>query len=195
MQLSLHCYQVYGILALLYKGKKMKTTLSKLLLTLTLIGSTTGAYQGEFDFSGNISYSDYLKIVKHVTTTVDFTYIPYEEMELKLLRYQPKSFPYILSLKRYSASYDSVTYIIFDKRTLKETTRIDQLLSNYHTKDGERIKANGFYKSENEVWLIDRYTTKGTPIAKCNSCQTYNIETYQLVDDRLILKSVRKMGK
>ena len=171
----------------------MRTRLYKYLLALTILISNADAYKGEFDWSGSVGYSNYLKMVNHVAKTVDFTYIPYEEMELKLLQYQPRNFPYILSLKQYSASHDFITYIIFSKKTLKETARINQLLSNYHTKDGKRIEAKGFYKSKKGEWLIDRYTTKGTPVAKCNSCQTYNIETYQLVGEKLIYRSVRKM--
>ena len=82
--------------------------------------------------------------------------------------------------------------ILFSKKTLKETARINELISHYHTKEGLRIDPVGFYQNDKGEWLIDRLTSEGRPFAKCNACQTYNVETYKLVGDTLKLYRVRE---
>jgi len=173
----------------------MKTQLYKYIFTLiTLLTSLKADYIGQFDYAGGIHYSDYLKMVHSLEKKGMFKDIPYEEMELKLLRYQPKEFPYILVFKQYSASHDSVEYILFSKKTLKQTDTLDNLVSVYN-KNGVRIEAKGFFQSKDGAWLLERYTTKNTPFAKCNACQTYNIETYKLVGEKLVFQSIHPMQK
>ena len=94
----------------------------------------------------------------------------------------PKDFPYLtLQVSSYGNGGPNHTYILYSTTpTLKKIDTIHGLL---YTK-GERI-VNGFYKNEN-VFLIDRWTTEGTEAGTCRACQSYNIETFKVTSNGLV---------
>jgi hypothetical protein len=101
----------------------------------------------------------------------------------------PEGFPYqVILTSAYGASNTSHTYHIYSTSPiLKKIGEITQPLNKYQTtkgNGGEREVA-GFYKSEG-VFLIDRLTTEGTEVARCNACQSWNLETFILGNEMLV---------
>ena len=171
----------------------MKTTLYTYILIVMLFFTNAQAEsEGDAGYAGTIHYTDYLKMLNQLNKEGLFSEIPYEEMDIHLLLFQPPKFPYILVYKLNSVSGPSFTYILFDTATFKKTDSLTYLMKKYD-KDTRKEEAKGFFRGKNGEWLIERYTTKGTPMAECNSCQTYNVETYQLVGNKLVFKSVRPL--
>ena len=148
--------------------------------------------ENEFGWAGSIHYTDYLKMLNQLNKEGLFEDVPYEEMDIHLLLFQPPKFPYILVYKLNSVSGPTFTYILFDPITFKKTDSLTYLMKEYD-KDTRKEEARGFFKGKNGEWLIERYTTKGTPMAECSSCQTYNIETYTILNGRFVLKNIRPM--
>jgi len=160
---------------------------------MLLIATLQADYIDDYYFAGDVSYAEYIQMVKEIGKKEEFKYIPIVEMELKFLVDIPKNSPYIISETRYSASNTPVIYYFFSRKTHKIVAVLDHIKS-VSTQDGHKVASQGFFKGKNGEWLIERYTTKGTPMAKCNSCQTYNVETYQLVGNKLVFKSIRPLG-
>ena len=172
----------------------MKSVFTKYIVAvMILISSLQADYIDDYDFVGDVSYAEYMQMVKEIGKKEEFKYIPIVEMELKFLVDIPKGSPYIISETRYSASNTPVTYYFFSRKTFKIVAVLEHIKS-VSTQDGHKVASQGFFKGKNGEWLIEKYTTKGTPMAECNSCQTYNVETYQLVGNKLIFKSVRPFG-
>ena len=169
----------------------MKTTLYKYMLIVMLFFTNAQA-ENEFAWAGSIHYTDYLKMLNQLNKEGLFEEIPYEEMDIHLLLFPPSKYPYILVYKLNSASGPTFTYILFDTKTFKKTDSLTYLMKEYD-ENIHQSKPKGFFKGKDGEWLIERYTTKGTPMAECSSCQTYNIETYTIIDDKFVLKSVRPM--
>ena len=172
----------------------MKINIYRYILIVMLFFTNAQAEsEGDAGYAGSIHFTDYLKMINQLNKEGLFSEIPYEEMDIHLLLFQPPKFPYILVYKLNSASGPSFTYILFDTTNFKKTDSLTYLMKEYD-KNTHQSKPKGFFRGKNGEWLIERYTTKGTPMAECNSCQTYNVETYQLVGNKLVFKSVRPLG-
>jgi hypothetical protein len=101
----------------------------------------------------------------------------------------PIDFPYqVILTSVYGASNNSHTYHIYSTTpTLKKAGEITQPLNKYQTTkgNGSEREVAGFYKSRG-VFLIDRLTTEGTELGRCNACQSWNIETLALGNEGLV---------
>ena len=107
----------------------------------------------------------------------------------------PKGFPLLTLLaSSYGASNTSHTYVLYSTSPVfKKIGEITQPLNEYQVTKGkgsERI-VDGFYKDSNGNFLIDRLTTDGTELGKCNACQEWKLETLKLVDGELVSMGLR----
>jgi hypothetical protein len=170
---------------------KKGTHTMKYILILLL---TTGIFAGEiddYDYAGLLSYPKYISMMKHISDTRDLKYAFVEDTEIKLIHNLPKEFPYVFLLVRSSSANIYLEYILFSKETYKETAHLARLTGKRDASTHMKYRPVGFYKNKKGDWVLDRYTTEGTPLAKCNACQTYKIKQYKLVGDKLILESIR----
>lgn len=91
-----------------------------------------------------------------------------------------KEFPFLVV--EITFNNEGKRYSLYDIR--ENVTRIAkriQIISKSKTAQ------SGFYKDNSGEYFVDILTTKGTPIAKCNSCQTHNVETYKITNDGMKL--------
>lgn len=109
----------------------------------------------------------------------------------------PDGFPYqVILTSVYGSSNISHTYHIYATTpSLKLIGKVTQPLNKYQTTkgNGSEREVVGFYKS-NGVFLIDRLTTKGTELGRCNACQDWNVETLRLTDEGLISQGLREFN-
>jgi len=106
----------------------------------------------------------------------------------------PYKFPYLVIRLSYYGSAMTSNYKIYETQPqFKEIATINNVLttSSANKGKGSPYFMAGFYTDKKGNFLIDRMTTKGTPMAKCNSCQTYNIETLKLKNGKFIPVSLR----
>jgi len=101
----------------------------------------------------------------------------------------PEGFPHqVILTSVYGASNTSHTYHIYSTTpALKKIGEVTQPVNKYQTtqgKGGEREVA-GFYESKG-VFLIDRMTTEGAELGRCNACQSWNVETLALGNNLLV---------
>ncbi|MEO1942703.1 MAG: hypothetical protein ABGY11_00230 [Candidatus Thioglobus sp.] len=101
----------------------------------------------------------------------------------------PKGFPYdVILTSAYGASNISHTYHIYSTTpTLKKVGEITQPLNKYQTTKGSGSEREvvGFYEDKG-LFLIDRMTTEGTELGRCNACQEWNVETLVLGNNTLV---------
>ena len=101
----------------------------------------------------------------------------------------PKGFPYEAILtSAYGASNTSHTYHIYSTSpVLKKIGEVTQPLNKYQTTkgNGSEREVTGFYEDKG-VFLIDRLTTEGTELGRCNACQDWNLETFILGNEMLV---------
>ena len=107
----------------------------------------------------------------------------------------PEGFPLLTILSSfYGASNNSHTYLLYSTSpVLKKVAEITQPLNMYQVTNGngsERI-VNGFYQDSDGNFLIDRLTTEGTELGKCNACQEWRLETLKLVDGNMVSMGIR----
>ena len=106
----------------------------------------------------------------------------------------PKGFPYqVILTSVYGASNISHTYHIYSTTpVLKKIGEITQPLNKYQTTKGtgSEREVTGFYEDKG-VFLIDRLTTKGTQLGRCNACQDWNVETFVLGNEMLVPVDLR----
>ena len=107
----------------------------------------------------------------------------------------PDGFPLLTLLtSSYGASNNSHTYVLYSTSPVfKKIGEITQPLNEYQVTKGkgsERI-VDGFYKDSNGNFLIDRLTTGGTEVGRCNACQEWRLETLKLVDEELVSLGLR----
>jgi hypothetical protein len=106
----------------------------------------------------------------------------------------PTDFPYqVILTSVYGASNTSHTYHIYSTSpVLKKIGEVNRPLNKHQTTKGgggEREVA-GFYKRKG-VFLIDRLTTEGTELGRCNACQDWNVETLALGNNSLVPVDLR----
>jgi len=106
----------------------------------------------------------------------------------------PKGFPYqVILTSVYGASNISHTYHIYSTTgVLTKIGEVAQPVNKYQTTNGKgsEREVTGFYRSKG-VFLIDRMTTEGTELGRCNACQDWNVETLALGDNSLIPVDLR----
>jgi hypothetical protein len=106
----------------------------------------------------------------------------------------PAGFPYAVILTSvYGGSNISHTYHIYSTTpALKKIGKITQPLNKYQTTkgNGSEREVVGFYEDKG-VFLIDRLTTKGTQLGRCNACQDWNVETFVLGNEMLVPVDLR----
>jgi hypothetical protein len=101
----------------------------------------------------------------------------------------PEGFPYEVVLTSvYGASNTSHTYHIYSTSpVLKKIGEVTQPLNKYQTTkgNGSEREVTGFYEDKG-IFLIDRLTTEGTELGRCNACQDWNLETFVLDNEMLV---------
>lgn len=107
----------------------------------------------------------------------------------------PEGFPLLTLLSSfYGASNTSHTYLLYSTSPVfKKIGEITHPLSESHVTKGkgnERI-VDGFYQDSQGNFLIDRLTTEGTEVGRCNACQEWRLETLKLVDGNMVSMGIR----
>ena len=107
----------------------------------------------------------------------------------------PEGFPYeVILTSVYGASNTSHTYHIYSTSpVLKKIGEVTQPLNKYQTTkgNGSEREVTGFYEDKG-VFLIDRLTTEGTELGRCNACQDWNVETLRVANGQLVSLGLRK---
>ena len=107
----------------------------------------------------------------------------------------PDGFPLLTILSSfYGASNTSHTYLLYSTfPVLKKITEITQPLNMYQVtnRNGSEREVDGFYQDSDGNFLIDRLTTEGTELGRCNACQEWRLETLKLVDGNMVSMGIR----
>ena len=107
----------------------------------------------------------------------------------------PEGFPHLTMLSSfYGASNTSHTYLLYSTTpVLKKIAEITQPLNMYQVTNGNgsEREVDGFYIDSAGNFLIDRLTTEGTELGKCNACQEWRLETLKLVDENMVSMGIR----
>ena len=102
----------------------------------------------------------------------------------------PERFPLLTILSSfYGASNTSHTYLLYSTSpVLKKIGEITQPLNLYQVTNGNgsEREVDGFYKDNDGNFLIDRLTTEGTELGRCNACQEWRLETLKLIDENMV---------
>ncbi len=90
-----------------------------------------------------------------------------------------------------SSQYFEAT--IYSKKDKHKIGTVIQPINRYqaYKRHGSESDIVGIYKSIDGNYYIDAITDKMTMLASCNACQTYNVETFQVTDRKLISKGLR----
>ena len=107
----------------------------------------------------------------------------------------PEGFPLLTLLSTvYGATNTWHTYLLYSTSPVfKKIAEITQPLNEYQvnkTKGSESI-VDGFYQDSEGNFLIDRLTTEGTELGRCNACQEWRLETLKLVDGNMVSMGIR----
>jgi len=138
----------------------------------------------EFD-DRNISASIYMK---------GFTQNNHHYLQAYFIIYNQKEMPFDIVVKsEVSSSNQYLEAIIYSKKDNHKIGKVVQPINKYQTnkRHGSEIEIVGIYKASDSNYYIDSITTKRTKTASCNACQTYNIETFQVTEEKLISKGLR----
>ena len=107
----------------------------------------------------------------------------------------PEGFPHLTMLSSfYGASNTSHTYLLYSTTpVLKKIAEITQPLNMYQVtnRNGSEREVDGFYQDSDGNFLIDRLTTEGTELGRCNACQEWRLETLKLVDGNMVSMGIR----
>ena len=107
----------------------------------------------------------------------------------------PEGFPLLTILSSfYGASNNSHTYLLYSTSpVLKKVAEITQPLNMYQATNGNgsEREVDGFYQDSGGNFLIDRLTTEGTELGKCNACQEWRLETLKLVDGNMVSMGIK----
>ena len=110
----------------------------------------------------------------------------------------PNRFPHQAILtSTYGSSNISHTYHIYSTiPTLKKIGEVTQPINVWQANkgNGSEKEVVGIYKYKN-MFLIDRLTTEGTEAAKCNACQSWNVETLRITNSKLISLDLREFNR
>jgi len=107
----------------------------------------------------------------------------------------PEGFPLLTILSSfYGASNVSHTYLLYSTSPeLKKITEITHPLNMYQVTNGNgsERKVGGFYQDSDGNFVIDRLTTEGTELGKCNACQEWRLETLKLIDGDMMSMGIK----
>ena len=86
-----------------------------------------------------------------------------------------------------SSANQYIEAIIYSKKDRHKIGKVIQPLTQYQANKGKATagRVEGIYQGRNGNYYIDAITTEGTPLAKCNACQTANVDTYQVTQGGL----------
>tara|TARA_B110000090_G_scaffold85669_1_gene97414 strand:- start:921 stop:1574 length:654 start_codon:yes stop_codon:yes gene_type:complete len=141
-------------------------------------------YHADYSYSGQITDSDNNLVVDFIGGGDELSVVD-----------TPEGFPLLTILSSfYGASNVSHTYFLYSTSPeLKKITEITQPLNMYQVTNGNgsvRV-VDGFYQDSDGNFLIDRLTTEGTELGKCNACQEWRLETLKLVDGNMVSMGIR----
>ena len=144
-------------------------------------------YHADYSYSGQITDSDNNLVVDFIGGGDELSVVD-----------TPEGFPLLTILSSfYGASNVSHTYFLYSTSPeLKKVGEITQPLNEYQVTNGngsERI-VDGFYQDSDGNFLIDRLTTEGTELGKCNACQEWRLETLKLVDGNMVSMGIRDVN-
>ena len=107
----------------------------------------------------------------------------------------PEGFPLLTLLSTsHGATRTHHTYILYSTSpVLKKIGEITQPLNEYQVTNGNgsEREVDGFYIDNDGNFLIDRLTTEGTELGRCNACQDWGLETLKLVDGNMVSMGIR----
>lgn len=86
-----------------------------------------------------------------------------------------------------SSANQYIEAIIYSKKNRHKIGKVIEPLTQYQANKGKATagRVEGIYQGRNGNYYIDAITTEGTPLAKCNACQTANVDTYQVTQNGL----------
>ena len=132
-----------------------------------------------YSFSGQITDSDNNVVVDFIGGGDELSIVN-----------TPEGFPHLTMLSSfYGASNTSHTYLLYSTTpVLKKIAEITQPLNMYQVTNGNgsEREVDGFYIDSDGNFLIDRLTTEGTELGKCNACQEWRLETLKLIDGEMM---------
>ncbi len=142
-------------------------------------------YHADYSYSGQITDSDNNVVVDFIGGGDELSVVD-----------TPDEFPLLTILSSfYGASNTSHTYLLYSTSpVLKKITEITQPLNMYQVTNGNgsEREVDGFYQDSDGNFLIDRLTTEGTELGKCNACQEWRLETLKLVDGNMVSMGIRE---
>jgi hypothetical protein len=137
-----------------------------------------------YSYSGQITDSDNNVVIDFIGGGDDLSIVN-----------TPEGFPHLTMLSSfYGASNTSHTYLLYSTTpVLKKIAEITQPLNMYQVTNGNgsEREVDGFYIDSAGNFLIDRLTTEGTELGKCNACQEWRLETLKLVDGNMVSMGIR----
>jgi hypothetical protein len=137
-----------------------------------------------YSYSGKITDSDNNVVVEFIGGGDELSVVD-----------TPEGFPLLTILSSfYGASNVSHTYLLYSTSpVLKKITEITQPLNMYQVtnRNGSEREVDGFYQDSDGNFLIDRLTTEGTELGKCNACQEWRLETLKLVNGNMVSMGIR----
>ena len=141
-------------------------------------------YHADYSYSGQITDSDNNIVVDFIGGGDELSVVD-----------TPEGFPMLTILSSfYGASNVSHTYLLYSTSPiLKKIGEITQPLNMYQVTNGNGSvrEVDGFYQDSDGNFLIDRLTTEGTELGRCNACQEWRLETLKLVDGNLVSIGIR----
>ena len=141
-------------------------------------------YHADYSYSGQITDSDNNVVIDFIGGGDELSVVD-----------TPEGFPLLTILSSfYGASNVSHTYLLYSTSpVLKKITEITQPLNMYQVTNGNgsEREVDGFYQDSDGNFLIDRLTTEGTELGKCNACQEWKLETLKLVDGNMVSMGIR----
>ena len=137
-----------------------------------------------YSYSGQISDSDNNVVVDFIGGGDELSIVN-----------TPEGFPHLTMLSSfYGASNTSHTYLLYSTTpVLKKIAEITQPLNMYQVTNGNgsEREVDGFYIDSSGNFLIDRLTTEGTELGKCNACQEWRLETLKLIDGEMMSMGIK----
>jgi len=108
----------------------------------------------------------------------------------------PDGFPYLVLLSSfYGGSNITHFYHLYSTGDpFQKIAEIRQPLNKYQVtnRKGSEHIVDGFYKDSDGNFLIDRLTTEGTELGRCNACQEWKLETLKLVEGGIVSLGTRE---
>ena len=141
-------------------------------------------YHADYSYSGQITDTDNNVVIDFIGGGDELSVVD-----------TPEGFPLLTLLSSfYGASNNSHTYLLYSTSPeLKKIGEITQPLNMYQVtnRNGSEREVDGFYQDSDGNFVIDRLTTEGTELGRCNACQEWRLETLKLVDGKMVSMGIR----